>query len=570
MALLSAPGLMVAFLFTPKYARLAAHGAVLERAILVDRLLLVTLTMAAMGTASLVIWEGVFPDRRDARILSPLPVRDSTQVLARLGALTALFGMLAAGSAVVPAVLFSAMAAGFSGSPNPIREIVAQLLTSVAAGAFPFFLLIALQCLLFAGLGRTIAARLSVVLQGAFGLGLLQMLVLPGALGTQDIDAVRASLADAADRLPAVWFAGLFEVLADRGGPDSTRLAGIASTATGAAMAATIVLYVASFRKLTRQALETLNTGRRWAVPFGWASGGARAEPPASGAHSSVPARSQAAGGRGPGNRSLGSREWLSGTPVERAVCGFTLRTIVRSRQLRMLLAIYGAVAIAIVLLGTAPALARGVNLTRPGAALGSATPVLIFIMVVALRSLFALPVEPKAIWAIRVREPVSRHDVVNGVRRALCGAGGMPAGLLTAAALVPLWGWVAAARHSLLWIVLGLLLVEFLLAEFCKIPFTCPGLPGRGALRIWPWYYFGFVLYAYALSVFEFGPLRSRAAFAVFLGLALGALAAFTERRRRALAERTGLEFAEADPHAMFEGFGLSEALTSRVRAAE
>ena len=61
------------------------------------RLIFITLTMTALGLVALVIWEGVFPDRRDARILGSLPLRSRTLIAARLGALGALAGIFIVG-----------------------------------------------------------------------------------------------------------------------------------------------------------------------------------------------------------------------------------------------------------------------------------------------------------------------------------------------------------------------------------------------------------------------------------------------------------------------------------------
>src|SRR6187549_574200 len=56
-----------------------------------DRLTLVTLTMIVMGVVGLFIWDGVFPDRRDVRILGVLPVPVHRFVAARLAALGRVF-----------------------------------------------------------------------------------------------------------------------------------------------------------------------------------------------------------------------------------------------------------------------------------------------------------------------------------------------------------------------------------------------------------------------------------------------------------------------------------------------
>ena len=54
---------------------------------------LLTYTMIAMGFLGLVTWDGVFPDRRDARILGPLPISMRTLMFARLGAVCYMFGL---------------------------------------------------------------------------------------------------------------------------------------------------------------------------------------------------------------------------------------------------------------------------------------------------------------------------------------------------------------------------------------------------------------------------------------------------------------------------------------------
>ena len=60
--------------------------------------------------------------------------------------------------------------------------------------------------------------------------------------------------------------------------------------------------------------------------------------------------------------------------------------------------------------------------------------------------------------------------------------------GLLPAHAL--LWGWRVAGAHLVFGLVLSALLVELLLLNFDKIPFTCTYLPGKANVKgFWPVY---------------------------------------------------------------------------------
>ena len=76
------------------------------------------------------------------------------------------------------------------------------------------------------------------------------------------------------------------------------------------------------------------------------------------------------------------------------------------------------------------PLILRGdpAALARPGVAVTSAPLVVMFFVLVGLRALFAIPIEPKANWIFRLREPANRLAVVAGVRRALI-VGVRPAG---------------------------------------------------------------------------------------------------------------------------------------------
>src|SRR5438046_2310298 len=83
-AFLAAPGYLMSFVLAIKYGHLSS--AALADASLNDQLVFVTFGMMALGMVALIMWEAVFPDRRDVRILGMLPLSTRTHVLARIGA----------------------------------------------------------------------------------------------------------------------------------------------------------------------------------------------------------------------------------------------------------------------------------------------------------------------------------------------------------------------------------------------------------------------------------------------------------------------------------------------------
>jgi hypothetical protein len=249
---------------------------------------------------------------------------------------------------------------------------------------------------------------------------------------------------------------------------------------------------------------------------------------------------------------------------VERAVCAFTLRTLVRSRQHRMLLSLYAAVALALIVAVVLPFVLRhgSAIFARPRVELLSAPLVLMFFMLAGMRGLFAIPVECKANWAVRLREPADRFAAVNGVRRAMVAFCVIPVASLGTAGAFALWGPRVALQHGLFCALLGIGLAELLLIGLCKIPFTCTYFPGKARLRtLWPLYLIAFTNYAYTSATVEAEVLlKFPRAFIIFATVSSGAIGGLTAWRARSLAERPALLFEEEDSDAVFSGFSLSE----------
>jgi hypothetical protein len=546
--LLGTPPMLVPLTRSSKYAYLWFFPGTLAQAIATDRVLLITLSMISMGFLGLVIWEGVFPDRRDARILSVLPLRTTTFVIARLGALGWLFCLFVAGTFVLPAVFFGVVASSFGSPGGMVRGIGAQFVAMSMAAACGFFALIALQCALLTVLGRATVQRVSVALQILFAVGLLQMLLFvphvgglmrDGNLGPDWLSSPMAR------RLPPVWFLGVYEVLSGFGGRGAYNLATMAVLVTSGSLCGAVVLYAASYRRLTRRALETDGNARAGVI-------GSRLGDPARWIVGQSP-------------------RWLAGSHVERAVCAFTLRTLVRSRQHRMLLSIYAAVALALIGGAVLPFILRHnmAAFARPRVALLSAPLVMMFLILAGMRGLFAIPVERKANWVIRLREPADRRAAINGVRRAMVLFCVIPVVVLGTVGTGALCGTRVALQHGWICTLMGVGLTELLLVGLWKIPFTCTYFPGKARVRtLWPAYFVAFTTYAYTVASLEAVILlRHSRAFVIFSILVCSIIAGLTAWRTRRLAEIPGLMFEEEDPDALFGGFSLSESLAARHR---
>ncbi len=424
-ALLAAPGYVLSFVFAIKYDRLwRLAPALLPDEMLGDQLLFVTFSMTALGLVGLVVWERVFPDRRDARILGMLPLARHIHVMGRLGALTTIAILFCAGVNLPSAVVYGGFLAGSDGTAGPVRGIVAHLAATGMGGLFAFFLVIAGQGAILVVCGARTAQRLALVLQAIFVVILLQAFFWVPGLGLMIRDAYDSRAGGALTMFPPAWFLALYGVVAgwSRQVPPVYPLAAVAGAASAAAGAT--LLLVASYGRLVRLALET---------------------PPGTRRRSSALRRVSAALGM------LVARD-----PVQRAVAGFTFRTMTRSRAHLMLLASYAGAALALVLAGVIPLVARRglAALDVPSVALLSAPLVANFIILGGVRVLLAIPTDIKANWVFRLHAPDQRiAAAVGGVRSFLVLAIVLPIAAAAGLAGLPLWGVrICRAARAVRW----------------------------------------------------------------------------------------------------------------------
>jgi hypothetical protein len=529
LALLAMPGLLLPMKFAGGLLTSGATGEPLVRALQFHRLVFITLTMTAIGFVALIIWDGVFPDRRDARILGALPVPARVLIGARLLALAAICGVFVIGVTAVPTLIYGPIMGAFGGATNALRGAVAHLLTTTLAGGFVFSALVGLQGIVLNLGGRQAADRLSLLMQVLFVLALLQMILFMPHVAAALPPDLNGGLVRA---LPSVWFLGLYDVLGGRPAAGAPRLAAAAIAATAAAVGTSIGLFVATCPRLTRRALESHETESRNRVVQSVARG--------------VTAT-------------------LCPRPVARASFELTLRTLARSRTHRLLLSAYVGVALAFIASGIVPLmLRRGWSAFATPSLEALVAPLMIsFFTLIGMRVAAAIPAEPKANWAVRIAEPRDRAAAIAGVRAAMLVAGVGPSVALAVSSGILLWNPRVAVLHGFVCGAMGVLLTEILLAGFVKIPFTSTYYPGRSKIgTLWPFYLTGFVTYTFSPAGFELTVLHDfrLTPILIFAAATLGTALALSAVRRLRLRFAQGLVFEEEAPDALFGGFRLSE----------
>jgi hypothetical protein len=222
---------------------------------------------------------------------------------------------------------------------------------------------------------------------------------------------------------------------------------------------------------------------------------------------------------------------------LQQATFYFIWKTLTRSRRHKLLFAAYVAAGCAVIFEGLAVMVARGGNswMYRPSPELLPAPLILAFFILCGMRHVFAVPAELRANWVFQVSDRGEARRCLAGVKKSMLVVGVLPLIALLLPLHVLFWGWRTALLHMLFGTVVSWLLVEVLLVNFEKLPFTCSYLPGKANLKVsWPIYLFGFTTYVSVFLTLEYWMLQRPVRF-VWLAavVALVQLALFIYRWR-------------------------------------
>ena len=250
------------------------------------------------------------------------------------------------------------------------------------------------------------------------------------------------------------------------------------------------------------------------------------------------------------------------GSALETAIGHFTLRTLARSRQHRLLLAFYLGIGLAFTIFLLQPLATQSQLLDVPVTAelhqantpMLAASIMLTVLGAVGARVAFALPLELRANWIFRVIGVRSVAQVRNATRRALFLISVVPIWLGSAAVCFSIWPMWQATSHLLVLSLLGILVTELSLWTFRKIPFACSYLPGKSQVHM---IFYAVIAMAWLLAEsvrFEQRALQQFSIFVfVILILAMGAVGIRWATALRG-EDEIELNFEETPPPVVFE----------------
>ncbi|MBV9037448.1 MAG: serine hydrolase [Acidobacteriaceae bacterium] len=372
---------------------------------------------------------------------------------------------------------------------GPLRSFLAYWVTMLAASVFMFCCVLGLQGFAAQFLPRRWFLRVSAFLQ----LAVFCLLVCGYFLQRSPLTVLIAGPQQPwISSIPSYWFVGLYQQLSGSLHPALAPFARRASIGLVIAVCATGTAYATSYLRSLRQIVE---------------------EPDIA-----------------PGLRS----GWLPrfGSSFETAIVQFSIRSLLRSRQHRMMFAFYLGVGFAFAILFlNAPREFSGPTASGPWDSLSvpllASTILLMGFWVVGARVVFSLPLDLRANWIFRLMPFHAGLMCLRARRRALLVLSVVPSWALSAAFLFPLWPWREAAAHLAVLAFLGIILAEFTFDGVQRIPFTCSYLPGKSKLYLtfWLWIFL-LVTLIISAALNERKALQSAAATAALLaGLGIAAL---------------------------------------------
>ena len=471
-----------------------------------------SVTMLVAGLMAVISWDNIFPDRRDVMILAPLPVRSPTILLAKLAA---------AGAVLLVAILSLNLAIGVAlslvegGIPGFPRNFAAYWLTTLAAAIFVYGSVLVVQGFMALLLPRRWFLRLSSLTQLAAFAYFLAGYFLEPPVFTPAITTAWASQGWL-NPWPSFWFLAMLQQL---NGHLPALLDGLARRAwVGLAIvicAAAVSLLLCYLRTMKKTVEEPdLMPGRRaWPLPFG--------------------------------NR------------LSTAIVGFSIRSLARSKQHRVVYAFFLSVAFAIAVTTLRAELQAGAR--RPLTTdFMMPTFVMMCLAVVGLRSIFSLPVSLHANWVLQLTQLRSSEKYIAATRRALLVMAVLPVWIVAALLSLGYRPWPQIAAHLVVLALVGTILADLTLIGVSKIPFACSYLPGKSNIQFLFWgFAVIFVPIAMQFAICEQRAIQHPGSCAVMLGI-LVAIAAgiWTFNRHQS---KSAVLYYEELPAVVITTLGLS-----------
>ena len=435
----------------------------LRVASMAEKSLYLGLSIVAPGALTLLSWQALLVDRRDALILGSFPIAPSTVMRAKVLAVGVYGALLSVGMHAAGSLSFALLLAEGSPFSFLIRGVIAHFVSASMASCFALCAVTSLQGGALALLGPRAFRRLSPILQvGVTSALLLLFLALP-PMSSSVADAVRSGTLDRSwlSVLPPIWFLGLYDWLLGAGDAVPRHLAARAAITFAVVAIATVLLVPLAGRRLLQHAAT------------GWA------------AHRSRPRRTSPL---------EWLTRWVSRIPARRAATQMLLATCTRVNSHRFVFAIAAGVLAAFAVPVVFSGFQRQSGGTAPPLSLLAIPLVGVSVSLIALRVAAGLSADLRAGWVCAVTVGRAPDGTV-ALRRTMWLLGIFPVSIFCAAITWALWNPATAIAQAIVAAGMGFVLTEVLIRRMAGVPCSQPWQPLHANVRaFWP-VYLGLIL---------------------------------------------------------------------------
>lgn len=482
LAAIATPGVMMSGGEVFTWAHVRAMGERLNNPSILDSRLLasqafhVSVAMAVAGLVTMIVWNSLTPDRRDAMVLGTLPITSREQAYARLLALLRFFALLMIAIAVPTGIAFTFVSAGPADIGVLHWRLLGHITAAVLGGGLVFFSLVAIQLVLAAAFGPNAIRFVTLPLQLAAMAGMIAALTTSQGLSGALLGDQGMSVATSWN--PAAWMVGVYRTIGQDGRDVFSVLAFRGALASLGVIAFSIAIYPMAYDRCIRNIIAS--EGRHTtAMSRGWATFAATLLRP------------------------------LLPAPLQRGLAAFMLATLGRSHTHRYIVGLYGGLAVlqtmAVTsrLAGETDIDSRYVWFVVP---LG-----VVFWLVCGTRFSLMMPVEPRANWIFRLTEPVDKRRMLTAVVTVLHAVVVMPVAVTTAMVLLVIGDQRLAVTAFAIVMLAGLCLIELLTLTMKMVPFSCTYLPGQLKLRyFWVAYFYLWLTFVFTVGNWSLWALES------------------------------------------------------------
>jgi hypothetical protein len=480
--------------------------------------------MLILGFITVFEWDVLFPDSRDFSNLMVLPIRLRTIFAAKFASLCGFVALFAFGANILASFPFWFYLPKWQAEADLLfftGFLFVHLICMFAASFFVFFMAVFLIGILMMILPERLFRAISLMIRTILMISFVFVMILvvstsiTGSQTFRYLEGLKLAQSPLFYLFPPVWFTGLYETLLGNDDPQFRTASFFALLSLVIVTAGFFITSALVYRKYCRNVEVKRKTNQnllRLRYHF---------------------------------IRVFNSVALHD--PIQRGIFYFFWETLKKSMLHKMRLATFIAVGFALGLIPLVVYVDHPAFFLEPNRTLLSFPLILIFFLLIGMRSVVNIPARLDANWIFRMTENKNLRSYAAGLRKGIIFLLLLPFSALVLASFSFLWGWALGALQGIFVFVMSVLLMEILFLNHNKIPFACAYLPGQAKAHIlWPAYILSFFAFVGLSMNMEWALLRKPIFFFFFLCAGFAVIKAVRIYHARLLHKKTTLTYVD------------------------